>query len=108
MSCGASNASYQRGCRCTLCVEATRAREWRANNPERMREYQDRQNADDRRKAKLKIARASDPNVGTRIHLRDRYGLTLEQRDEILEWQDGRCACCGGVDRDEHRQWHVE
>ena len=30
-----------------------------------------------------------------RSKLKLRYGMTVEQYDELLEAQDGRCACCG-------------
>ena len=36
-----------------------------------------------------------DPVRARDRHLRKKYGITLEQFNEMLEKQNGRCACCG-------------
>lgn len=30
-------------------------------------------------------------------HLRQHYGMTIAEYDEILKWQDGVCVICGGT-----------
>ena len=55
---------------CKPCKDA-RSIAWRKANPERLA-------AQNRRKS-----------------LKKKYGITVEQYDEMLEAQGGRCACCG-------------
>lgn len=55
---------------CRTC-EDVRSRAWQAANPERTRV------------------------TNKRTALRRYYGMTIEQYEEMLLGQDGRCACCG-------------
>lgn len=41
------------------------------------------------------IARRKDSEAERLYKLRNKYGLTVEQLDELLESQDGKCAICG-------------
>lgn len=50
-----------------------RLRKWRRENPERNRA------------------------IGARSHLASQYGLTVEQRDEMVARQGGKCAICQNV-----------
>lgn len=36
-----------------------------------------------------------------------RYGVTMEDKQEMLSQQGGVCACCGGVDSTAHG-WHTD
>ena len=57
-------------------------RQWQREHPERVREY--RRKNPERRAAQLR-----------RLHLRRRFGMTLEDYDHILAAQGGGCAICG-------------
>ncbi len=56
---------------------------WKRAHPDRLREY--RQKQDPARRA-LQMRR---------LHLRRKFGMTLEQYDQILAAQEGGCAICG-------------
>ncbi len=55
---------------------------WQQTHPEHMREY--RQRNRDRRALQMR-----------RLHLRRRFGMTLEDYDNVLAAQGGGCAICG-------------
>lgn len=61
-------ARYQRGCRCAVCVAATRLyhREWRRRTG----------------------------RTGPTRNLRENYGLTLADVHALIAAQDGRCSIC--------------
>ena len=43
-----------------------------------------------------------------RNSLKRRYGITVEQYDEMLAEQDGKCACCGTTEPGGHGGFHVD
>ena len=40
--------------------------------------------------------------------LQNLYGITIEQRDEMIEQQQGKCAICLSSDPGGRGQWHVD
>jgi DNA-binding transcriptional MerR regulator len=60
-------------------------REWQARNPEKVK-------AGHRRRYQRHHDEIRAQQVDSR--LRHRYGITLEEYEEMLERQDGRCAIC--------------
>jgi hypothetical protein len=69
--------------------------QWKRDHPERMREYRARQDPS-RRAAQMR-----------RLHLKRKFGMTMEQYDLVLAAQDGGCAICGDPPVD-GRSMHVD
>jgi len=72
-----------------------RAKKWKADNPERVRIYQNKRNRSEAGKA-----------ASMRARLR-KYGLTLSDYETLLKSQNGCCAACG-KDKNTQRDWHVD
>lgn len=74
--------------RCFYCKECNKrkARENYAANPERAKAYE-------------KKRRLEDPERDRRKNYKRKYGITLEQYNEMLERQGGVCAICAQPER---------
>lgn len=46
-------------------------------------------------KTRTRVRAPYNPEAGRRRWLRKKYGITVEQYDEMVAAQDGRCAICG-------------
>lgn len=73
---------------CKDCARA-KAREYRANNVEKVRESQKR-------------TRQSKPDFYRNKRLVYEFGITLAQYEEMLQAQDGKCAICNQPERRFH------
>lgn len=71
--------------RCKECNKQ-KAKNWHYDNHERSKEA---------RRAYSK----NNPETVRRLNYKRKYGITLEQYNQILEAQGGVCAGCGGVER---------
>lgn len=45
--------------------------------------------------ASTKAWKAANPENGREMRLRKAHGITIQQYDDLLASQNGRCACCG-------------
>jgi hypothetical protein len=48
------------------------------------------------------------PDARRRFALKARYGITLEQYDEMVISQGGCCAICGTTDPGRYDNWHID
>jgi hypothetical protein len=99
---------YRNDCKvCNLAAKAARTaanpeanrervRRWQRENPERLQAY--------RREYRRRPERQA---ADREYHLKRKYGITLEQYNEIFEAQDGVCAICREP-RPEERTLHVD
>lgn len=73
-------------------------------------EYRARNREGIRRRARERYAANSTPRLegNRRSNIRWKYGITLEQRDEILASQDNRCAICRTDSPPTVSGWHVD
>lgn len=80
---------------CKSCSHK-RTRDWKAAHPEAFRQHQ--RNWDEKHKEKLnedsKRYRKENPVAVSNTKLKMRYGITYEDRDNMLAAQDGKCRIC--------------
>ncbi len=76
---------------CKTCVNA-KAREWQRNNPDRMKAISARGREKMRQSGRLKDR-----------YLRDRFGITIEDYNRMLDEQNGACAICGRPETSMHQ-----
>lgn len=80
-----------------------RTHKYKAENKERIAVRNNRYNAAHRqeRTAYIKQYREAHPEHGRNRHLLERFGITLNERNELYDIQRGKCALCGGeMERD--------
>jgi hypothetical protein len=91
-------------------------KEWRKDNPDRVRVYDTNnrnKNREKRRKTWREWARAArlaDPQMDRRSSLKKLYNLTIEQYDALLAAQNGQCAICrrDTPGNGRHKFFHVD
>lgn len=91
---------------------------WKEANPEKAREvhriaqkkWRDKNREAVKATVKAWAAENRDKVNGYRRkqHFREKYGLTIEQRDELLQKQGGVCACCGATSPGNKYGWVVD
>ena len=83
------------------CADCNRekVRAWQEQNPDRatasQERYRRRHRDDLNRRARDR--RAADPRASKDVKLRTRYGIGIEEYEQLSEAQSGACAICGQV-----------
>ena len=91
-------------------------RDWRAKNPDKVREYETRRKPESvvqrREKARLRSARNyemdSTKYAKWANHIKRKFGITPEFYYEILHSQDNRCAICKTAEPGGRGRFHVD
>src|ERR1035437_3848439 len=76
--------------------------EKRAKKNEAQRGAYSRMTSEQRAKyiEKKRLDRSTNPDKQHTAHLKNRYGITKEQYDQLLEAQHGKCALCHAAEAD--------
>lgn len=87
-----------RSSHCKPCAAAY-LREWRANNPDRLKEHARARRANPEYQNKHRIESRKyyekNPDAYRERNLRQNFGITLDEYREMEAAQDGKCAVCG-------------
>jgi len=92
-----STGQHYRGKVCRACHQA-KGLEWRQKNPDLVRKYNEKQRAKDPAKVKRDALEA---------HFRRKFSMTMQDRDQMLVLQGGRCLICG-TDKPSGKGWCVD
>ena len=92
-----SNSEQRKGRKrkCRPCLAAYK-RDYRARNPDKMREYREKPEAMEKRRQyeRERNATRRGQKQNADVYYRYRYGLTVAQIDAMIEEQGGVCAIC--------------
>jgi hypothetical protein len=91
---------------------------WKEKNPEKAREShrvaQKKWREKNRERVKATAKKWGEANrekvnlYRRRQHYRQKYGITIEERDAVLEAQGGKCACCNASEAGNRIGWVVD
>ena len=62
-------------------------------------------------KKRLKVSPSQSPERKRELHLLRTFNLTLEQYDQMVKDQDGKCAICGTTEpggKHDNKHWHID
>lgn len=93
-----------------------RLREWASSNPERAqtarrataRKWSGHPATKERRNREAKQFRVDNPREAWSLTLWDRFRITADDYDALLEAQGGHCALCPKTPDDQERRLHVD
>jgi len=95
---------------CIACVRITNSR-WKRDNPDLMTKYRHDSyiRHRDKRLSGERLRRLCNPDHFKSLELKKLYGITLEEKRNMLVLQGGRCAACGSTEPGGRcNEWHVD
>lgn len=94
---------------CKLCNNY-RMKQWRLKNPDKVKATKKKYRLENPDKIKQIHYnwRKNNPDKLSNLILRNRYGLTLQEYDTMLEQQNHKCAMCGRSKDDFKKRLHVD
>lgn len=91
---------------CPACAYL-RDKKYREGNADKRRQARARHYQENKEvlKGKSREYRRNNPNASRDQNLRNKYGITLEQKQALLKAQGGKCAVCGATKPGGKRDW---
>lgn len=85
-------------------------RNWRAANPTKYREYNRkyREENAERYKGLIRDWAKANPEKIKGYHLKATYGITLDEKNEMIAAQEGRCGICKSDNPGTPKGWQVD
>lgn len=78
---------------------------WQKSHPENVQAIQFRHYHKNKVKISKRRKQAYKPSSRSAVHLKNRYGITLEERDRLWKAQNQKCAICGKYSK---RPLHID
>lgn len=89
---------------CTPCYK----KRWKADNPEKHKLSEQKYYEANKDAVKARSKASYSPEYDRKKHLRQKYGLTVEDYNQMFDSQGGKCAICGKHQSEDEKTFCVD